>query len=384
MTRGKPIDGHCPGLRGKDLAAYITAGIRSDHECTSLEEGREKLRNGMAILIREGSMAKNLEDLLPLVTSGNARRCLFASDDRHPDDLMEEGHLDFILRKSTRLGLSPITAIQMATINVAEIYGLRNVGAVAPGFRADLVVLDDLESFIVDSVFKDGRLVAQGGRMLPGIIPPKGIEMRNTVKVKSITPEAIVIRAQGRLAKVIEIIPGQLVTKAAVEPVTIRDGKAEADPERDILKVAVFERHTASGNIGLGFVRGFGVKGGAMGSSVAHDAHNIVVLGDNDIDMALAVGEIAEMGGGLVIAQRGKISGALALPMAGLMSDKGIEHMGKQLKLMRKVGRDMGCKLDDPFMALAFLSLPVIPELRVTDRGLVDVGQFRIVPLFGE
>jgi len=384
MARGKPIDGHCPCLRGKDLAAYITAGIRSDHESMNVEEAREKLRNGMAILIREGSMAKNLEDLLPLVTSGNARRCLFASDDRHPDDLMEEGHLDFILRKSVRLGLRPITAIQMATINGAEIYGLRNMGAVAPGFRADLVVLEDLESFIVDCVFKDGRLVAKKGKMLPGVISPKGIEIRNTVKVKSVSSEAITIRAAGPLAKVIEIIPGQLVTGAGVEPVTIRGGKAEADPKRDILKVAVFERHTASGNIGLGFVRGFGLKGGAIGSSVAHDAHNIVVVGDNDIDMAVAAREIAEMGGGLVIAQGGEIAGALALPIAGLMSDKGIEHVGKQLQLMRKIGRDMGCRLEDPLMALAFLSLPVIPELRVTDRGLVDVGQFRIVPLFGE
>jgi adenine deaminase len=384
MALGKPIDGHGPGLRGKDLAAYITAGIRSDHECTNPEEAREKLRNGMAILIREGSMAKNLEDLLPLVTSENARRFLFASDDRHPDDLIEEGHLDFILRKSIRLGLRPITAIQMATINVAEVYGLREVGAVAPGFRADLVVLDDLGSFIVDGVFKDGRLVAQGGKMLPRTISCRGMEMRNTVKVRSISREAIVISAGGRLAKIIEIIPGQLVTRAVVEPVPIRDGKAEADPERDILKVAVFERHTASGNIGLGFVRGFGFTGGAMGSSVAHDAHNIVVVGDNDIDMAIAAAEIAEMGGGLVIAQRGKIRGALALPMAGLMSDKGIEDVGRKLKLLRKVGRDMRCKLEDPFMALAFLSLPVIPELRVTDRGLVDVGQFRIVPLFGE
>jgi len=384
MALGKPIDGHGPGLMGKDLAAYITADIRSDHECTNLEEAREKLRNGMAILIREGSMAKNLEDLLSLVTSGNARRCLFASDDRHPDDLIWEGHLDFILHKSIKLGLRPITAIQMATINVAEIYGLRNVGAIAPGFRADLVVLDDLESFVFNSVFKDGRLVARGREMLPGIIVPKGIEMRNTVKVKSISPEAIVVRGEGRLAKIIEIIPGQLVTKAVVEPVTIRDGKAEADSERDILKVAVFERHSASGNIGLGFVRGFGLKGGAMGSSVAHDAHNIVVVGDNDIDMATAAAEIAEMGGGLVIVQGGKILGALALPMAGLMSDKGIEHVGKQLKLMRKIARDIGSKLEDPFMALAFLSLPVIPELRVTDRGLVDVGQFRIVSLFGK
>ena len=384
MALGKPIDGHGPGLRGKDLAAYITAGIRSDHECTNPEEAREKLRNGMAILIREGSMAKNLEDLLPLVTSGNARRFLFASDDRHPDDLIEEGHLDFILRKSIRLGLRPITAIQMATINVAEVYGLREVGAVAPGFRADLVVLDDLGSFIVDGVFKDGRLVAQGGKMLPRTISCRGMEMRNTVKVRSISREAIVISAGGRLAKIIEIIPGQLVTRAVVEPVPIRDGKAEADPERDILKVAVFERHTASGNIGLGFVRGFGFKGGAMGSSVAHDAHNIVVVGDNDIDMAISAAEIAEMGGGLVIAQRGKIRGALALPLAGLMSDKGIEDVGRKLKLLRKMGRDMRCKLEDPFMALAFLSLPVIPELRVTDRGLVDVGQFRIVPLFGE
>jgi len=384
IARGKPIDGHGPGLVGKDLAAYITAGIRSDHECTNLEEAREKLRSGMAILIREGSMAKNLEDLLPLVTTENARRCLFASDDRHPDDLMEEGHLDFILRKSVRLGLSPMTAIQMATFNGAEIYGLESVGAVAPGFKSDLVVLDDLESFVVHSVFKDGRLVAQEGKMLPGIIAPKGMEIKNTMKMKSVRPEALMIKAKGRLAKVIEIIPGQLVTKAVVEPLTIRDGKVDADPERDILKVAVFERHTASGNIGLGFVRGFGLKGGAIGSSVAHDAHNVVVVGDNDADMVVAADEIAAMGGGLVVAQSGEISEALALPLAGLMSDQDIEHVGEQLKLMRKVCRDMGCRLEDPFMAIAFLSLPVIPEIRVTDRGLVDVGQSRIVSLFGE
>jgi len=329
-------------------------------------------------------MAKNLEDLLPLVTTENARRCLFASDDRHPDDLMEEGHLDFILRKSVRLGLSPMTAIQMATFNGAEIYGLESVGAVAPGFKSDLVVLDDLESFVVHSVFKDGRLVAQEGKMLPGIIAPKGMEIKNTMKMKSVRPEALMIKAKGRLAKVIEIIPGQLVTKAVVEPLTIRDGKVDADPERDILKVAVFERHTASGNIGLGFVRGFGLKGGAIGSSVAHDAHNVVVVGDNDADMVVAADEIAAMGGGLVVAQSGEISEALALPLAGLMSDQDIEHVGEQLKLMRKVCRDMGCRLEDPFMAIAFLSLPVIPEIRVTDRGLVDVGQSRIVSLFGE
>jgi len=384
MVRGMPIDGHGPGLGGKDLAAYITAGIRSDHESTNLQEAREKLRNGMAILIREGSMAKNLDDLLPLVSSENGRRFLLASDDRHPDDLMAEGHLDFIIRKSMRLGLKPITAIQMATINAAEIYGLRDVGAVAPGFRADLVVLDDLPSFSVDGVFKDGRLVAQGGKMLPGTVPPLGMEMRNTVRMRSISREAMAIRGERGLAKIIEIIPGQLTTKAVVEPLTIRDGRVEADPERDILKVAVFERHTASGNVGLGFVRGFGFRGGALGSSVAHDAHNIVVVGDSDIDMVAAAAEIAEMGGGLVIAQRGKVSGGLALPLAGLMSDMDVEHVVKQLKHMRKIGRDMGCKLEDPFMALSFLSLPVIPELRVTDRGLVDVGQFRIVPLFGE
>ena len=384
MACGKPINGHAPGLGGKDLAAYIIAGIRSDHECTSAEEAREKLRSGMAILIREGSMAKNLEDLIPLVTSENARRFLFASDDRHPDDLVEEGHLDYILRKSVRLGVRPITAIQMATINVAEVYGLRNVGAVAPGFRADLVVLDDLNSFIVHSVIKSGRLVAHGGEVLPGIISPKGVELRNTMKVRPISPEAIAIKAQGRLAKIIEIVPGQLVTRAVVDRITIRDGKAEADPKQDILKVAVFERHTASGNIGLGFVRGFGIKGGAIGSSVAHDAHNIIVIGDNDVDMARAASQIAEMGGGLVIAQRDEVVGALELPIAGLMSDRDIGHVVDQLKLMRKLGRDMGCRLGDPFMALSFLSLPVIPELRVTDRGLVNVGQFRIVPLFAE
>jgi adenine deaminase len=384
MVRGMPIDGHGPGLGGKDLAAYITAGIRSDHESTSLHEAREKLRNGMAILIREGSLAKNLEDLLPLVTSENGRRFLLASDDRHPDDLMAEGHLDFILRKSMRLGVKPITAIQMATINAAEVYGLRDVGAVVPGFRADLVVLDDLPSFGVDGVFKDGRLVARGGKMVPGSIPAKEIAVRNTMKVRSISREAMAIRGEGRLAKVIEIIPGQLITRAVVEPVAIRDGKAEADPERDILKVAVFERHTASGNVGLGFVRGFGFRGGALGSSVAHDAHNIVVVGDNDIDMTVAAAQIAEMGGGLVIVRGGKVSRALGLPLAGLMSDMDVEHVVKQLKHMRKIGRDMGCKPEDPFMALSFLSLPLIPELRVTDRGLVDVGQFRIVRLFGE
>jgi len=384
MARGKPIDGHGPGLRGKDLAAYIAAGIRSEHECTNREEAREKLRSGMAILIREGSMAKNLEDLLPLVTSDNARRFAFASDDRHPDDLMEEGHLDFILRKSVRLGLNPITAVQMATINVAEIYGLKDVGAVAPGFRADLVIVDDLDSFGVQGVFKDGRLVARGGKMLPGTLPCTGMELRNTIRVKSIRPEALVIRAQGGLARIIEVIPRQLVTRALVEPVAVRDGRAKADPERDILKVAVFERHTASGNIGLGFVRGFGLKGGAMGSSVAHDAHNIIVVGDNDVDMAIAAVHIAEMGGGLAIAHGGKMRGALPLPVAGLMSDEGIEHVVKRLKHMRKMCRDMECRLEDPFMALSFLSLPVIPELRVTDRGLVDVGQFRIVPLFVE
>ncbi len=384
MARGKPIDGHAPGLRGKDLAAYIAAGIRSDHECTSPEEAREKLRSGMAILIREGSMAKNLEDLLPVVTSDNARRFAFASDDRHPDDLMEEGHLDFILRKSVRLGLSPITAVQMATINVAEIYGLKDVGAVAPGLRADLVILDDLESFVVQDVFKDGRLVARGGKMLPGTLPCTGLESRNTIRVKSIRPEALAIKAQGHLARIIGVIPGQLVTRALVERVAIRDGRAEADPDRDILKVAVFERHTASGNIGLGFVRGFGLKGGAMGSSVAHDAHNIIVVGENDVDMAIAAARIAGMGGGLAIAQGGKMRGALTLPVAGLMSDKGIEYVVRRLKHMRRMCRDMGCRLEDPFMALSFLSLPVIPELRVTDRGLVDVVRFRIVPLFVE
>ncbi len=384
MARGKPINGHGPGLGGKDLAAYITAGIRSDHECTSREEAREKLRNGMVILMREGSVAENLEELIPLVTPGNARRFLFASDDRHPDDLVEEGHLDFILRKSVRLGLRPITAIQMATINVAEVYGLRNVGAVAPGFSADLVVLDDLNSFVVHGVIKAGRLVARGGEVLPGIISPKRVEMRNTMKVRPINPEAIAIKAQGRLARIIEIIPGQLVTRAVVDRVTIRDGRAEADPKRDILKVAVFERHTASGNIGLGFVRGFGIKGGAVGSSVAHDAHNIVVVGDNDVDMARAAFQIAEMGGGLVIARSGEVVGALDLPIAGLMSDRDIGHVVEQLKFMRKLARDMGGKLEDPFMALSFLSLPVIPELRLTDRGLVDVSQFRIAPLFEE
>lgn len=384
IARKKIIDGHAPLLSGKDLNAYISAGIRSDHECTKLEEAREKLRKGMWIMIREGTTEKNMEDIIPLVTPANARRCLFVSDDRHPLDLLKDGHLNYTLKKAVRLGLDPILCIQMVTINPAEYFHLEGQGAIAPGYRADLTVLEDLKDFRVRKVFKNGNLVAEDGKLIPVGKEPEKIVIRSTMNLDPSGIGGLKVLAEGERIKVIEVIPGQILTKKRVEKAKVIDGEIVSDIERDVLKIAVFERHTASGRSGVGFVKGFNFKRGAIASSVAHDSHNLIVVGVNDREMEMAVMEIAGMKGGQVVVSDGEVIASLPLPIAGLMSDRPIEEVARKVKELIGASRKIGCTLENPFMALSFLALPVIPELKITDKGLVDVERFEIVPLFVE
>ncbi|MGQ9775909.1 MAG: adenine deaminase [Thermodesulfobacteriota bacterium] len=384
-AQGKRIDGHAPLLSGKDLYAYITAGIRSDHECTILREGKEKLKSGMWVMVREGSTAKNLKTLLPLVHSKNSRRFFFVTDDRHPKELIEEGHIDHMIRKAIHLGLDPILAIQMATLNPAEYFRLNDLGAIAPGFRADLVSFDHLGRFKIKKVFKDGLLVAENGKVSPKVrFRQEDEKVRGSIFIKPLSQEAFQLRSDQPLAKVIQLVPNQIVTKKMIRKVILRDGIAYPDLKEDILKIAVVERHRATGNVGIGFVQGFGLKGGAIGSSVAHDSHNIVIVGTNDRDMIKAVNTLQKMGGGLVIISEERILASLSLPIGGLMANESIHRVYRKMVSLHEIARALGCYLQDPFMTLSFLSLPVIPELRITDKGLVDVNQFKIVPLFGE
>ncbi|MBN1656979.1 MAG: adenine deaminase [Anaerolineae bacterium] len=383
----RPIDGHAPGLVGLDLNAYIAAGVRSDHETTDLEEAREKVRRGMHLMIREGTTARNLHALLPLVTPTNARNCSFCTDDRHPDTLLTEGHIDDVVRKAIAAGkgrgFDPILAVQMATINTARYFRLRDLGAVAPGYRADLLVLDDLESVAVAQVYVGGELVAEGGRFLPaaGDLPHVALE-----SAMHVDPAAIdfTIPAGEGPARVVGIIPDQVVTENRhLDPAT-EDGRVVADLARDILKMAVVERHRGTGNVGLGLVQGMGLRQGAMASSVAHDAHNIVVIGVDDEEMRAAVAAVARTGGGQVAVRHGQVVASCPLPIAGLMSDRPIEEVRDQVEALTHAAHGLGCTLADPFMTMSFLALPVIPALKLTDQGLVDVGRFEIVPLFGE
>lgn len=380
-ARGHPIDGHAPGLSGKDLAAYIAAGIGSDHECTTLEEAREKLRMGMYVMIREGSTAKNLRDLLPLVTPANARRMMFVTDDRHPGDLIREGHIDHVIRLAIDQGIDPVLAIQMATLNPAEYFGLKDLGAIAVGRQADMVLFDNFKDFRILKVWRAGTLVAEDGKIIPWERPSRPIPLRSSMNIKW---EGVDFRipAQSSKVKVIEVIPGQIVTRKLVTEAKIVDGYAVSDVERDILKIAVIERHTASGNMGKGFVKGFGLKKGAIASSVAHDSHNIVVVGVSDEDMMRAVKEIEAMKGGLVAVADGQVLARLPLPIAGLMSEKSAYEVEAELEELLRATKTLGCVLEEPFMALSFLALPVIPELKLTDKGLVDVTEFRFVNLF--
>lgn len=385
MAKGKRIDGHAPMLSGKELYAYLTAGIRSDHECTTPKEAKEKLKNGMWIMIREGTTARNLRSLIPLVHPKNSRRFLFVTDDRHPKELLEEGHINSMVRQAIRWGIDPILAIQMATLNTAEYFGLDDLGAIAPSYRADIISFDHLGRFQIKKVFKDGVLVADEGKMLsPPIRKRKSPKVKGSVRIKPLKKEVFLLRSNQPLTKVIQLIPDQIVTKKVMKKIFLKEGVAHPNIKEDILKIVVVERHKATGNIGIGFVQGFGIKKGAIGSSVAHDSHNIVIVGTNDQDILKAVETIQVVGGGLVVVSGEKILASLPLPIAGLMSEASVAQVSLQLKALLHAAKNLGCKLPDPFMTLSFLSLPVIPELKITDKGLVDVNQFKFVPLFGE
>jgi adenine deaminase len=382
VAAGHPIDGHAPGLSGLDLNAYIAAGIRSDHECTDLHEAREKLRRGMHIMIREGTTARNLRTLLPLVTPVNARLCHFCTDDRHPHTLLGEGHIDDLVRKAIAWGLDPVTAIQIATINTAEYFGLQNVGAVAPGYHADLVVLDDLETVQVTQVYARGVLVAEDGGLRSSFSRLPKVPIQPSVHVDASTLNFAIPAGDGP-ARVIGAIPDQVVTDDLRLVPTIKDGLVLSDPERDLLKIAVIERHRGTGGMGLGLVKGVGLKRGAIASSVAHDAHNVVAIGTSDDELRAAVAAVAEMGGGQVAVSNGEVQAACPLPIAGLMSDRPLEEVRDQVETLTEAAHSLGCTLPDPLMTMSFLALEVIPALKLTDKGLVDVNRFDLVPLFG-
>ncbi|MHB8926418.1 MAG: adenine deaminase [Bacillota bacterium] len=372
--RGEVIDGHAPGLTGKELNAYVLAGIGSDHESTAPEEALEKLRRGMRLMIREGSVTRNLKSLLPVVNASTSRRCLLVTDDRHPHDLLREGHINHVVRLAVAEGLDPVTAIQMATLNTAEYFRLRDLGAVAPGYRADFLVLEDLESFRPLQVYQDGRLVAEGGRMVAEVPEYRDQMVTDTVRLAEPRVEQLRLPATGPEADVIGLIPRQIVTRHLKVQAPVVDGAFVADPRQDLLKLAVVERHRATGHVGVGLVSGFGLREGALATSVAHDSHNIVVIGAGDEDMLLAVVAVAEMGGGLAIVSKKRILGTMPLPIAGLMSMRPMEDVDAVLSRLRDKAFGLGVRKEyDPFMTLSFLALPVVPELKLTDLGLVVV-----------
>jgi len=382
IARNKVIDGHAPMLKGKQLYSYVSAGIRSDHECTDVAEAREKLRAGMYIMIREGTAAKNLKNLLPLVNSENSRKFIFVTDDRHLEDVFRQGHIDYLVRTAIQLGVDPIRAIQMATINTAEYFGIKNLGAIAPGYAADLLVFDDLKKMRISKVFKAGRLVAKGGQIEPGVIKEYEGKTRGTVNVRWIEHEDFALKAQGKYARVINVVPDQIVTKTSIEKVKEDGGYVSSDTDKDVLKIAVIERHLASGRVALALVKGFGLKKGAIASSVSHDSHNIVVVGTHDGDMYTAAVQVVKMQGGIVAALNGQVLEALPLPVAGLMSDRSADFVREKQARLNEIAKMLGSKLSDPFMAMSFLTLPPIPEIRITDRGLIDAVKFKVVPLF--
>ena len=380
--RDKRIDGHAPYLSNKDLCAYIASGVKSDHECTTPQEAIEKLRLGMYIMIREGTAAKDLEALVPVLKECNTRKCLFVTDDRHPSDLKE--HINGMVRRAVEAGVNPIKAIQCASLNTAEYFGLKNLGAIAPGYKADLLILPNLKSFKPDFVLKDGKVIVENGKLIAKLEETETPSMRGSVNVKWIEEEDFKIEAKSEDALAIEVIPHQLVTKATKSKIKINNGNAVSNIDTDTLKICVIERHRATGNIGKGFVKGFNLKSGAIASTVAHDSHNMIVIGTNDYDMYIAAVELVKSQGGKVVVNNGKIVSKLPLPIAGLMSDKDFNFVLDKCSELNEAAHSIGCSLEDPFMTMAFMSLPVIPELKVTDKGLFDTNKFNFVDIFSE
>jgi adenine deaminase len=375
LALAEHVDGHAPGVLGRSLNAYAAAGIRSDHEAYTAEEGRERLRAGMWLLIREGSAARNLQALLPLLAEYGPGRIAFCTDDREPEHIADDGHVNSMVRDAVAAGIPPEDALVCATLSPSLWHGLAHLGAVAPGYHADLLVLPDLERFVPETVLKRGRRPEQAARAeVPDWV-------RHTVRIGAFGPEKFRVPWSGGDARVIGIVPGQIVTDSLVDTPAERAGEAVADPERDLAKIAVVERHLGTGRVGLGFVRGFGLQRGALASTVAHDAHNVVVVGMNDASMAAAVRRLANRGGGIVVFDGAKVLAELPLPVAGLLSDAPFEDVVAASRAVVEAARALGCTLEAPIQHLAFLALSVIPSLKLTDRGLVDVNRFELVPL---
>ena len=377
---GKCVDGHAPGLRGKNLNAYALAGVRSDHESVEVAEAQEKLRLGLHILLREGSTERNLAHLLPLLNAHNSANCSFATDDKLAGDLVSEGHIDHAVRKAIAGGVPPIVALQIATINTARHYRLQNLGAIAPRFWADFVVFDDLKNFTVRQTYKKGVLVAENGKHLAQH-PPIVTRPRSTMNLRY-QPAQFAVKARPGKIRVIEIVPNQIVTKELIETPKVENSLVVADTARDILKLVVVERHRATGNVGVGFVRGFKLRNGALGSTVAHDAHNVVVVGTNDADIVRTIQELEQLQGGQVAVADGVVRAELGLPVAGLVSDQPLDEVIRRIAGLNAAAHALGCDLEAPFMTLSFLSLSPIPELKLTDQGLIDAVHLRPTELF--
>lgn len=378
------IDGHIPGGAGKNLMGYIAAGISNDHECTTTEEALDKLRSGMYVLIRGGSAAQNLLDLIPTINEYTASFCCFATDDIHAGDLLTNGHINKMVRMAVNAGVPVATALRMATVNTAKMYGREDLGRIAPGCLADILIFDDLQHWNPAMVFIKGQLVAENGKTLVDMPDTSYSKLANSVNIGEITEDTFKIPFPEDVeeANVIGLVPHQLITQKLHMKVKRENGFAVSDESRDLLKIAVIERHHATGNIGLGFIHGYGLKDGAIASTVAHDSHNLVIIGSNDRDMALAANEIKRLHGGMIVVQNGKVLGSLVLPIGGLMSDENAQTVSQMEKDLAALVHGMGVPEDyEPFMTPAFMSLPVIPEIKLTDIGLIDVENFCKIPL---
>jgi len=386
--RGMVIDGHAPGLRGEALCAYIAAGIMSDHESVMQEEAMEKISLGMWVMIREGSTAKNLSELAAIISKGCPERVMLVTDDQHADDLLIRGHLDHVLRRAVEEGIDPIDAVKMVTIKPAEYFGLRRLGGISPGKSADMVIVNGLKEFEAEMVFIDGKIVAKEGKYLGsigGTNLKRAVEktvhvdelLREDLKITHHEPERTKVET-----RVIEVIPDQIITNELICRLPVEKGEVLPDLERDVVKICVIERHHGTGRIGKGFVKGFGLKEGALASTVAHDSHNIIAIGVSDDEICRAVNRLREINGGLVVTNGNEIKSELPLPIAGLMSDRGVEFVAERMDELNKSASALGCRLRSPFMALSFLALPVIPKLKITDFGLVDVEKMEVVDLF--
>ncbi len=383
---GKLIDGHAPLLTGHDLDRYIAEGIQSDHECSTAEEGLERVRKGQWLMVRQGTVTRNLEALLPLMDAPYDRRCLLVTDDRIPSELLNYGHIDHTIRLAVKAGKSPVSCIRMASLQAAQCFGLRNVGAIAPGYRADILVLDDLNDIRVRDVYSDGELVVENGKCKPFSSPDihagEWEPVLNSFHMEEVSPSDLAVEPREGKCRVIGIIPGQVLTEERLETLDFTKNNG-VDTERDILKLAVIERHHSTGHKGIGYISGIGLKRGAIAASVSHDSHNLIVIGANDADMALAANRVRELGGGCGAAVDGRILGELPLPVAGLMSDRDAETVAEQNRILNAAVHELGVPEDiSPFMNMAFVSLTVIPSLKMNTFGLVDVRTQELLPLF--